>query len=109
MNGAISFFVGCITFVLMMVIKIPIKRLVLSVVEQRIYEEEEQYVLYKRWNTVLLFVTLLVSAVVYYFVGAFLEIDHFKWCCSIKAGAIAIALYAVYEQWFGVAEVEEDD
>lgn len=109
MNGAISFFVGCITFVLMMVIKIPIKRLVLSVVEQRIYEEEEQYVWYKRWNTVLLLVTLLVSAVVYYFVGAFLEIDHFKWCCSIKAGAIAIALYAVYEQWFGVAEAEEDD
>jgi len=27
--------------------------------------------------------------------------DHFKWCCSLKAGAVAIAIYAVYEQWFG--------
>lgn len=109
MNSAIAFFVGCVTFVLMMVIKIPIKRLILVAVKQTEYEEDRQFVLYKRWNTVLLLVTLLVSAVVYYFVGAFLEIDHFKWCCSIKAGAIAIALYAVYEQWFGAAEEEEDD
>lgn len=101
MNAAISFFVGCLAFVLMMGIKIPVKRLVFTMVERAYYEEEKQFIMYKRWNTVLLGIAMLVAAVCYYFVGQVLEIDHFKWCCSLKAGAIAIALYAVYEQWFG--------
>ena len=101
MNTAIAFFVGCLTFVLMMVIKIPIKKLILALVERTDHDEDRQYVLYKRWNTVLLLVTVLVAAVCYFCVALLLEIDHFKWCCSLKAGAIAIALYAVYEQWFG--------
>ncbi len=101
MNSAISFFVGCLTFVLMMVIKIPIKKLIFALVERTEYDEGRQYVLYKRWNTVLLGVAMLVAAVCYFCVGTLLEIDHFKWCCLLKAGAIAIALYAVYEQWFG--------
>ena len=101
MNSAISFFVGCLTLVLMMVIKIPIKKLISALVERTDFDEDRQYVLCKRWNTVLLGVTMLVAAVCYFFVGTILEIDHFKWCCSLKAGAIAIALYAIYEQWFG--------
>ena len=101
MNTAIAFFVGCLTFVLMMIIKIPIKKLIFALVERMDHNEDRQYVLYKRWNTVLLIVTVLVAAVCYFYVGLLLEIDHFKWCCSLKAGAIAIALYAVYEQWFG--------
>lgn len=107
MNTAIAFFVGCLTFVLMMGIKIPIKRMISSFVEHVVYEEERKYVVYKRWNTVLFFVTMLVAALCYYYVGLILEIDHFKWCCSLKAGAIAIALYVVYEQWFG--EVREHE
>lgn len=101
MNTAIAFFVGCLTFVLMMGIKVPIKKLIWTLVERTEYDEDRQYVLYKRWNTVLLLVSMLVAAVCYFYVGLLLEIDHFKWCCSLKAGAIAIALYAVYEQWFG--------
>ena len=101
MNSAIAFFVGCLTFVLMMVIKIPIKKLIWILVEQMEYDEDRRYVLYKRLNAVLLLVVLLVAAVCYFYVGMLLEIDHFKWCCSFKAGAIAIAFYAVYEQWFG--------
>lgn len=101
MNSAIAFFVGCLTFVLMMVIKIPIKKLIWALAERTGYDEGRQYVLYKRLNTVLLLVAMFVAAVCYFCVGTMLEIDHFKWCCSLKAGAIAIALYAVYEQWFG--------
>lgn len=100
MNAAIAFFVGCITFVLMMGIKIPIKKLIFSLVERHV-AEERQCVIYKRWNVVLLFITMLVAALCYFYVALVLNIDHFKWCCSIKAGAVAIALYAVYEQWFG--------
>ena len=93
MNSAIAFFVGCLTFVLMMVIKIPIKKLIWALVERTDYDEDRQYVLYKRLNTVLLLVVMLVAAVCYFCVGTMLEIDHFKWCCSLKAGAIAIALF----------------
>lgn len=103
MNTAIAFFIGCLTFVLMMGIKIPIKKLIFSLVERAVEGETRRYVMYKRWNTVLLFVTAAVAAVCYYLVGLVLGLDHFKWCCSLKAGAIAIALYAVYEQWFGEA------
>ena len=101
MNSAVLFFIGCITFALMMVIKIPIKRMIFLLVERIVVDEERHYIVYKRWNTVLLFVTLLVAAAFYYFIGGILEIDHYKWCCSTKAGAIAIAIYATYEQWFG--------
>ena len=99
MNAAISFFVGCITFVLMMVIKVPIKRIIRSLVECYV-QEEKQYVMYKRWNTILFGVAILIAAICYFYVAIVLGIDHFKWCCSVKAGAVAIALYAVYEQWF---------
>ena len=101
MNSTISFFVGCLTFTLMMVIKIPIKKMILSLVEQCVEEEERQYVIYKRWNAILFFVTMLVAAVCYYYVGRVLEVDHYKWCCTLKAGTIAIAFNVVYEQWFG--------
>lgn len=101
MNTAIAFFVGCLTFVLMMGIKVPIKKLIWTLVERTEYDEDRQYVLYKRWNTVLLLMAVLVAAVCYFCVGMLIGIDHFKWCCSLKAGAISIALYAIYEQWFG--------
>lgn len=101
MISAIAFFVGCLTFVLMMVIKIPIKKLIYVLVEQMVYDEDRLYIVYKRCNVVLLFIALLIAAVCYCYVAVLLEVDHLKWCCSLKAGAIAIALYAVYEQWFG--------
>lgn len=101
MNSAIAFFVGCLTFVLVMGIKIPIKKMIFSMVERMVIEEKRQYVMYKRWNTVLFLVVMLVAALAYYYVLRVMEIEHFKWCCSLKAGAVAIAIYAVYEQWFG--------
>lgn len=101
MNAAIAFFVGCLTFVLMMGIKIPIKKKILLRIEQTAFEEERKYVIYKRRNTILLFVAMLVAVLCYYCVMRMMGIEHYKWCGALKAGAIAIAIYAVYEQWFG--------
>lgn len=101
MNAAITFFVGCMTFVLMMGIKIPVKKMISSFVENVIPDENRRCVICKRCNAILFPIVLLVAAVGYYCVLKMMEIEHFKWCCSLKAGAIAIALYAVYEQWFG--------
>ncbi len=101
MNTAIMFFVGCLTLVLMMFIKIPIKKMTANLAKKWQQEEEEQYILYKRLNVLVIFCVILVSLISYYFVLQLLGEEHFKMCCCIKAGAIAIALYAIFEQWFG--------
>lgn len=101
MNMAIAFFTGCVTFVLMLVIKIPIKKLTYRFADRVTSDEESQHVLYKRCNVVIILITMVVAIICYYLVLQVLGEDHFKVCCSIKAGAIAIALYAAFEQWFG--------
>ncbi len=97
MNMAITFFVGCVTFVLVMIVKIPVKKLTALIANRIAIEDDEEYVLYKRLNVVLILLAILLAMASYYWVMLVLELEHIKWCCSIKAGAIAIAIYAVYE------------
>jgi len=101
MNMAISFFVGCLTFILMMFIKVPFKSLFASLAEKKCKNENDRQEMYKRLNSVIIFITLMVSLICYYFVLQLLGETHFKLCCCMKAGAVAIAIYAVFEQWFG--------
>ena len=102
MNMSISFFVGCITFVLMLFIKMPIKKLNSGLaLKATKTDATERILLYKRLNVVIIFVTMMLSMVCYYFVLKLLGAGHFNMCCSIKAGAIAVALYMVFEQWIG--------
>lgn len=100
MNNAIAFFVGCVTFVSMMLIKIPIKHFIVWLVKDAVSDDSR--LLIKRCNSILFIVTMVVAVFLYWGIFKILNIDHFKLCCSLNAGAIAIALYAVYEQWFGV-------
>ncbi len=99
MNNAIAFFVGTITFVAMMIIKIPIKRFILWLAGPEDYDGRD--VLIKRCNSVLFVVTMVVAVFIYWGIVQIIDVHHFKLCCSLNAGAIAIAIYAVYEQWFG--------
>lgn len=101
MNNAITFFVGCFTLVSMMFIKIPIKKITARLAARMQHDVENRHSLYKRLNTVIQFVVIIFSLICYYFVLKLLGETHFKLCCCMKAGAIAIALYAVFEQWFG--------
>lgn len=101
MNMAIAFFVGCITFVLMMIIKIPVKKITAVIAENHAENAEHEYLLYKRYNVVIIFLTMVISMLCYYCVIQVLEIEHIKWCCSLKAGAIAIAIYVIFEQLVG--------
>lgn len=98
MNMAIAFFVGCMTFVLMMVIKIPIKKLNMALAEQLCDDEDKQYLLYKRLNVSVMVVTMLASMLCFYVIARLFDISNIKWCCAMKSGAIAIALYAIYAQ-----------
>lgn len=101
MNTAISFFVGCITFVAMMFIKKPIKRVTFGLAEKKGKREEDKRVLYKRLNIMIIFAAMFVAMIFYYLVLIFLGETHFKMCCSLKAGAVSVALYVIFEQWFG--------
>lgn len=101
MNIAIAFYAGCVTFVLMMVLKLPVKKLTGMLADKLEYFEGDRFVLYKRLNCVIILLTIIVAAICYYIISTMLGTGHFKLCCSLKAGMIAIALYAAYEQWFG--------
>ena len=48
MNMAISFFVGCVTFVLMMFVKLPIKKINYKLATRVVDNEEEKQILYKK-------------------------------------------------------------
>ena len=101
MNDAVTFFVGCVTFVVIMLLKIPVKKFTWKLAERHSWCDEDCYVRYKRYNSVLFFLIALVAVAIYYILYRVVELDHFKLCCTLKAGAMAIALYAVYEQWVG--------
>ena len=101
MNMAISFFVGCITFVLVMLFKLPVKKITAALASYIAIEEEQEYLLYKRFNIVIMLFAMLIAMVSYYSIIQVMGLEHIKWCCSLKAGAIAIALYAVYELLLG--------
>lgn len=98
---SIAFFVGCVTFVLMLFIKVPLKKMSAYIADRIGKNDEEKQVLCKRLHISILFFTMLVSMIIYYFVLIFLGETHFKMCCSLKAGTIAVALYMIFEQWFG--------
>lgn len=91
MNTAITFFAGSLTFVLMMGLKIPIKKL-------SRFLSKGQTVYYKRWNLLVILAVVVVATVCYYLVLLWLGDTHFKFCCALKAAAVAMAFYAVYEQ-----------
>lgn len=104
MNMAIAFFSGCMTFVLMMVIKMPIKKVNQMVAGALCEEERERRFLYKRLNVSVMVVAVLVSMLCYYIVAELFMVSNIKWCCAMKGGAIAIALHALYSQLFEVPQ-----
>lgn len=108
MNSVIAFFVGSLTFVITMIIKIPVKKLTSFVADKMSEEEADRVILNKRLNGLIFVLVFVVAVICYYFVLQWLGSDHFKWCCSLKAGAIAIALYALFEQWFGEGSTKGD-
>lgn len=93
MNSVITFFVGCAAFAVMMLAKIPIKKL-----NWELAKSELQY---KRLNIFLIILTFLVAIICYCVALVWLGETHFKLCCAIKGASVAMAFYAIYEQWCG--------
>ena len=99
MNNVIAFFVGCLTFVVMMLLKIPVKKINRVLAEKIESDVDEAYILYKRLNGIIMLIAVMLAVVIYYFVLQWIGEEHFKLCCSLKAGVVAVAFYAVYEQF----------
>ena len=98
MNFTIAFFVGCITLALMMLIKLPVKAITRRLADDS-SDERGNDIRYKRYNMILFVLVFVVACILYYFVLQWLGETHFKFCCSLKAGVIAIALYSVFERF----------
>lgn len=107
MNMAIAFFCACATFVLMMGIKIPIKKVNRWLVENFFKESKNKKLLYKRLNVSIMVAAMLLAMFCYYVIaGLMFELSNLKWCYAMKGGAMAIAFHAMYAQWFEVPRDE---
>lgn len=92
MNDAVTFLVGCFTFLAVNQLKRPIK-----VWNWKLAKGD--YCRYRRLNMVIFLLVMAVAVSSYYILYRLVNLDHFKLCCTLKAGAMAVAIYAVYEQW----------
>ena len=99
MNDAVTFLVGCFTFLAVNILKKPIKKWN----RKRAGGNDPQY---RRRNMLIFLLVMAVSVGSYYVLYRLVELDHFKLCCTLKAGAMAVAIYAVYEQWTGSSLAE---
>lgn len=100
MNELIIFFVGAVTFVLMLLVKIPIKKWTCKIAKN--------YSNYKHLNILLIIMNFVIAIICYSLVLQWMNIQHYKLCVAIKGGALAMAFYAIYEQWFGEDSLKEE-
>ena len=90
-----------------MILKIPVKKLTWKLAKRYGGAQEDCYCRYRRYNSVLFLLVTVVAVGAYYVLYRLLELDHFKLCCTLKAGAMAIAFYDIYEQWTGPSGPKE--
>ena len=50
----------------------------------------------------------MIAIICYSLVLQWMDIQHYKMCVAIKGGALAMAFYAIYEQWFGEDSLKEE-
>ena len=94
MNDKVTFLVGCFTFLTVNFLKRPLKKCNWKLSQGNMKQ-------YKRRNILIFLLVMAVSVGSYYALYRLVALDHFKLCCTLKAGAMAVAIYAVYEQWSG--------
>lgn len=113
MNRAIIFCVGCFTFVVMFLIKYPIKKMSKSIAVSMGFDKESEEALRRRLNLLVIFFVLLVALASYHQILQWMNETHVKLCCALKGAALSMAFYAIFEQWMGdsatkVVETEDE-
>lgn len=107
MENVLAAVTGLATFLVMFLCKIPIKKFSRRRSGMGNRTGRERYAAYRRWNLGIIAAVFLISAAAYYAACRLGGIHH-KLCCSFKAGVIALALYAVYDQFFGRESFPDD-
>lgn len=106
MHNAVTFLSGCFTFLAVQYLKAPIKKA--SWRRACRGGEQGRYGRYRRYNFMIFFLVTAVAMGAYSALYHLVGLDHFKLCCTLKAGAMAVALYAVYEQWTGSESAQKE-
>lgn len=101
---------GILTFVIIMIMKIPVKKINKRIAQHYSKNNEADNKLYHRLNFIVIVFTIIVSVIIYSVELSHFGISHFKLCVPLKSGALAMAIYAVGEQVFKKTfdEGEED-
>lgn len=106
MANILAVLVALFVFFLMFLLKAPMKRWSRRIAEGRYGEDgDKAYTLYRRLNVSIIIMTALLAVLIYYLICLWGGLHH-KLCCSFKAGVMALALYALYDQWFSPGGVE---
>lgn len=99
-ENEIGIVVGIQVFLLLFLIKIPVKWFHEKIVVRS--RKIDKGRLFRRLNFTLILWVVFLSVSIYFWICLKLGIHH-KLCCSFKSVAIALTLYAIYEQLFGEA------
>lgn len=97
-NDNIMFIVGIVTFFVMILVKIPLKKCTREFADRLAADDEEERIFYHRFNLIIPLFAMIISMILYCLVLIYLGRSHFKFCYCLKAGAIAMALNEVIEQ-----------
>ena len=109
MANILAVLVALFVFFLMFLLKIPMKRWSWRIAEDRHRGNEGRaYALYRRLNVSVIIMTVLLSVLIYYLICLWGGLHH-KLCCSFKAGVLALALYALYDQWFSPGRMPREE
>lgn len=100
-NDQIMFVVGIITFFIMMLVKIPLKKCTREFASRLAVDDEEEALFYHRFNLIIILFAMIIAMILYCFILLYLGRSHFKLCYCLKAGAISMAIYEVLDQLVG--------
>lgn len=101
-ENLIGVIVGVQVFLYVFLLKIPLKKLHMQIASKKDTERARQ-AKFRHLNATFILWVFFLSVSIYYIICLLLEIHH-KLCCSFKSVAIALTLYAIYEQLFGETE-----
>ncbi|MBE5873471.1 MAG: hypothetical protein E7287_03585 [Lachnospiraceae bacterium] len=81
---------GSITFLLMFLIKKPVKKWIAAKTD----DKEKQ----KLWNGILIPITMLLGFLMFWVLSLISPLIHMSMPCALMSGAVALTEYAVFEQ-----------
>lgn len=100
MNQLLAVITGVLVFGLVQVLKGPIKKGICKYVAKRDTEVSKRELLRKRLGCSLAIVAFLLAIILDIVLTLAIGRGHVQLCYGLKAGAVSVFIYVIYEQWF---------